>query len=371
MAVNRKIVRAASVLILGLSALFLSGCGAFGGSEGGTGTNTGGGSVEEFRLTAPYVLSFGSFLSWAPCKNAETYTVYCGDSVVGTTEQTRFDIVPGEEDLTYTVVANSVTRGVSSSPSNEAVVGKISGFAEEEILDLSGQTPGTLYTVSSDVRKVVCISDSPVSYNTRFVLQSRTQDIVFELQNVTFRSSGDAVIITENKTYSRARENWNLILDISGECSLEGIDHTALPAQPASDSEKRGTNGTAGTDGVLVPTAIVRGGGTLHIIGGDGGPGGKGADSTFWAAKYYGDGGNGGDGGDGVICQYFVMQMDDIGKVYLSGGAGGTRGAPGNNGSIITGPWNTSNYNEHYGASGAAGTSLRGEVITQGGTLYE
>ena len=62
--------------------------------------------------------------------------------------------------------------------------------------------------------------------------------------------------------------------------------------------------------------------------------------------------------------------MDSYGTTTVKAGNGGKRGSPGVNGSIITGPWSTSNYDDHYGLDGKNGVSIRGEIITLGGALY-
>ena len=326
---------------------------------------------ETIDVSAPYILSLGDFIIWEPSRNADEYLVYCDEELVMTTEDTRVEVDDLSEDHIYTVVARNIEYDELSEESNEAVVSKNSNFADNEVLDLSGQNIGSIYTIRSSIRKVICKAETPQVYNTTFILDRRKNDIIFELENVTFQSKDEAVISTYDGTYSRAREDWNLILDISGECGIDGIAQTEVPQQPENNTEQRGYSGLAGTSGIIAPTVVVRGEGYIDVIGGNGGQGGQGADSTFFAAKFYGDGGNGGKGGDGIATQYFVLQMESTGVVRVRAGNGGNGGSPGSNGSIITGPWSTSDYSEHYGLDGADGTTIRGEVITLGGTLYE
>ena len=326
---------------------------------------------EKIKVSAPYILSLGDFIIWEPSRNADEYLVYCDEELVMTTEDTRVEVDDLSEDHIYTVVARNIEYDELSEESNEAVVSKNSNFADNEVLDLSGQNIGSIYTIRSSIRKVICKAETPQVYNTTFILDRRKNDIIFELENVTFQSKDEAVISTYDGTYSRAREDWNLILDISGECSIKGIAQDEIPPQQPTNAQKRGMNGINGTIGIIAPSVIVRGGGFFDILGGDGGVGGRGSTSTFFSFSFYGDGGNGGKGGDGIATQYFVLQMENTGVVRVEAGNGGNGGSPGVNGSIITGPWSTSDYAEHYGLGGADGTTIRGEIITVGGTLYE
>ncbi len=352
-----------------LCSVFLSGCGFFGdGDDNNIYYQPG---EHPFTVSAPYVISLGNIIKWDACKNADEYLIFQDNVKILTTSETQIEIEDTSIDHTYTVIARNIKSNVESEESNIALVSKSFGFDQNEILELDPQNIGTYYTISPSIRKVVCKSNEPIVVDSNFIIHDRKYDLFFELENITLSSMEQAVITTQDGTYSRADQNWNLIFAVSGECGVKGKDQTFVPAQPADNTEKRGSNGISGTDAIIAPTVVVRGSGEFTVSGGNGGAGGRGANSTTWATSFYGDGGNGGVGGDGIVTQFFVLQMESNGIVYVNKGIGGTRGAPGINGSILTGPWSTADYNEHYGTSGKDGTALRGLVITLGGTLYD
>ncbi len=349
--------------------VFLSGCGFSGDSD----DNNIHYQPQEhpFTVSAPYIISLGNIIKWDACKNADEYLIFQDNVKILTTSETQIEIEDASVDHTYTVIARNIENNVESEKSNIALVSKSFGFDQKEILELDPQNIGTYYTIAPSIRKVVCKSEEQMVVESNFIIHDREHDLFFELENVTIRSMEKAVITTRDGTYSRADQNWNLIFEVAGKCGVIGMDQTFVPAQPSDNTEKRGSNGLSGTDAIIAPTVVVRGSGEFTVSGGNGGAGGRGANSTTWATNYYGDGGNGGVGGDGIVSQFFVLQMETDGVVYVSNGRGGARGAPGVNGSILTGPWSTSDYNEHYGIAGKDGTALRGSVITLGGTLYD
>jgi hypothetical protein len=111
------------------------------------------------------------------------------------------------------------------------------------------------------------------------------------------------------------------------------------------------------------------GDGNLTLQGGQGGAGGVGASSTTWSTSVYGDGGDGGTGGDGLRCTFLLIAEET--QLTTIAGTGGEGGSPGNNGSILSGPWNTSNWSQHYGKTGANGEAFIGEKVTiSGGERY-
>lgn len=352
-----------------LCSLFLSGCDR---SDDDHDNNTHYQEDEQpFTISAPYVVSLGNIIRWDACKNADEYVIFQDDVKILTTTETQVEVEDASTDHKYTVIARNTENNTESEKSNIALVSKSFGFGQNEILELDPQELGTYYTISSSIRKIVCKSDEPMVVESNFIIHDREYDLFFELENITFSSMKQAVITTQDGTYSRADQNWNLIFTVSGKCGVKGMDQTFVPAQPSDNTEKRGSNGMPGTDAIVAPTVVVRGSGEFTVSGGDGGVGGRGANSTTWATNYYGDGGNGGVGGDGIVSQFFVLQMESDGVVYVNSGIGGARGAPGVNGSILTGPWSTADYNEHYGTAGKNGTALRGSIITLGGTLYD
>lgn len=122
-------------------------------------------------------------------------------------------------------------------------------------------------------------------------------------------------------------------------------------------NEANGKNGEDGKDAVNVSSFTVAGG-TVTVIGGDGGKGGDAGYGTdhFTNEKYYGIGGNGGNGGAAIT---------DNTKVYLNGGrlnvTAGRAGNPGVNTHVPS--EQQDNYN---GKPGNNGTSVSGIYAVNG-----
>lgn len=121
--------------------------------------------------------------------------------------------------------------------------------------------------------------------------------------------------------------------------------------------EANGKNGEDGKDAVNVSSFTVAGG-TVTVIGGDGGKGGDAGYGTdhFTNEKYYGIGGNGGNGGTAIT---------DNTKVYLNGGrlnvTAGRGGNPGTNTNV------PSEQQDNYkGKPGNDGTSVSGIYAVNG-----
>lgn len=121
--------------------------------------------------------------------------------------------------------------------------------------------------------------------------------------------------------------------------------------------EANGKNGEDGKDAVNVSSFTVAGG-TVTVIGGDGGKGGDAGYGTDYDTneKYYGIGGNGGNGGTAIT---------DNTKVYLNGGrlnvTAGRGGNPGVNTHVPS--EQQDNYN---GKSGSDGTLVSGIYAVNG-----
>lgn len=119
----------------------------------------------------------------------------------------------------------------------------------------------------------------------------------------------------------------------------------------------KGENGEDGKDAVNVSSFTVAGG-TVTVIGGNGGKGGDAGYGTdhFTNEKYYGIGGNGGNGGAAIT---------DNTKVYLNGGrlnvTAGRGGNPGTNTHVPS--EQQDNYN---GKPGNHGTSVSGIYAVNG-----
>ena len=125
----------------------------------------------------------------------------------------------------------------------------------------------------------------------------------------------------------------------------------------SGSDEANGKNGEDGKVAVNVSSFTVAGG-TVTVIGGDGGKGGDAGYGTdhFTNEKYYGIGGNGGNGGTAIT---------DNTKVYLNGGrlnvTAGRGGNPGTNTNV------PSEQRDNYkGKPGNDGTSVSGIYAVNG-----
>lgn len=128
----------------------------------------------------------------------------------------------------------------------------------------------------------------------------------------------------------------------------------------SGSDEANGKNGEDGKDAVNVSSFTVAGG-TVTVIGGDGGKGGGAGYGTNYDTNesYYGVGGDGGDGGNGGAA------ITDNTKVYLNGGrlnvTAGRGGNPGTNTHV------PSEQQDNYkGKPGNDGTSVSGIYAVNG-----
>lgn len=143
---------------------------------------------------------------------------------------------------------------------------------------------------------------------------------------------------------------------VIGFIGADGYDGTSGATESGPDMTK-GENGEDGKDAVNVSSFTVAGG-TVTVIGGDGGKGGDAGYGTdhFTNEKYYGIGGNGGNGGAAIT---------DNTKVYLNGGrlnvTAGRGGNPGTNTHV------PSEQQDNYkGKPGNDGTSVSGIYAVNG-----
>lgn len=143
---------------------------------------------------------------------------------------------------------------------------------------------------------------------------------------------------------------------VIGFIGADGYDGTSGATESGPDMTK-GENGEDGKDAVNVSSLTVAGG-TVTVIGGDGGKGGDAGYGTdqFTNEKYYGVGGDGGNGSAAIT---------DNTKVYLNGGrlnvTAGRGGNPGTNTHV------PSEQQDNYkGKPGNDGTSVSGIYAVNG-----
>lgn len=143
---------------------------------------------------------------------------------------------------------------------------------------------------------------------------------------------------------------------VIGFIGADGNDGSWGATDSGSD-KANGDNGVDGKDAVNVSSFTVAGG-TVTVIGGDGGKGGDAGYNTnyYTNEKYYGIGGNGGNGSTAIT---------DNTKVYLNGGRlNVTAGRGGNPGTNIYAP--SEQQDNCKGNPGNHGTSVRGIYAVNG-----
>lgn len=143
---------------------------------------------------------------------------------------------------------------------------------------------------------------------------------------------------------------------VIGFIGADGNDGSWGATDSGSD-KANGDNGVDGKDAVNVSSFTVAGG-TVTVIGGDGGKGGDAGYNTdhYTNEKYYGIGGNGGNGSTAIT---------DNTKVCLNGGRlNVTAGRGGNPGTNIYAP--SEQQDNYKGKPGNHGTSVRGIYAVNG-----
>ncbi len=143
---------------------------------------------------------------------------------------------------------------------------------------------------------------------------------------------------------------------VIGFIGADGNDGSWGATDSGSD-KANGKNGNDGKDAVNVSSFTVAGG-TVTVIGGDGGKGGDAGYNTdhYTNEKYYGIGGNGGNGSTAIT---------DNTKVCLNGGRlNVTAGRGGNPGTNIYAP--SEQQDNYKGKPGNHGTSVRGIYAVNG-----
>lgn len=148
-------------------------------------------------------------LSWEEVKNAEGYRIYDGDTVIGETTDTAFLLredagqhnirlvsYKGDKDkeicnFSYSVPALSEKAYTCAAEFEEEQTSEQSYFSAVQHLkiDYTGSEKTTdsfskVINLASNVRKVSIISDRRITVRASFVIQKRTEDIEFELENV-------------------------------------------------------------------------------------------------------------------------------------------------------------------------------------------
>ena len=155
-----------------------------------------------------YTLTYNA-LSWDEVKGADGYRVYDGDALIGETTDTAFLLredagqhnirlvsYKGDKDkeicnFSYSVPALSEKAYTCAAEFEEEQTSEQSYFSAAQHLkiDYTGSEKTTdsfskVINLANNVKKVSIVSDRRITVRASFVIQKRTEDIEFELENV-------------------------------------------------------------------------------------------------------------------------------------------------------------------------------------------
>lgn len=318
-------------------------------------------------------------LSWEEVKNAEGYRIYDGDALIGETTDTAFLLRPdaGQHNIRLESFEGEKSKQIAefsySVPAlSEKIYNGADAFEEEQTseesyfsaaqhlkIDYTGSgKAGDEFTkvinLASNVRKVSIISDRRITVRASFVIQKRTEDIEFELENIVLQGlENEQYAISYDGGYTAS--SGCLILKLFGVYNAVLCGYVAPKGEDGERSGwfKHGETGGNGGDGggaISAGEIYVISEGDAVFTGGNGGIGGNGGDAG--GINKVGNGGNGGKGGNAVTGTKFSLFMLN-GAFSASGGSGGTGGKRGN--PVDSGGLTSDRYD---GKAGADGTGL-------------
>lgn len=349
-------------LLLIVSAVFCAVFFAFGLAACGLNHNGNKPPKPPVGMLSPRIISFGSFLSWDEVEEADVYEIYCDGTLETVCDKPFYRIGDLPKDSDYCVAAKNSSTGEKTDKSNTVKVSKNCNFTDGEILNLTGRD---YYAgkITAETRKVIIGSKNKTVFALDVFLAERTADIVFELKNVDVTG----YVMTDDYSYKRAENDYNVIFDVTGDCSINGENGSDGFDYSSSVYDNMEIDAGKGEDGgsvIILSSVVVRGSGNLNFSGGNGGNGGRGSATTKWESKNGpGAGADGGNGGTAVKCAYLVTDFDSENFcVGIKDGVGGKKGKPGENGSIITGPMASAMWKDMYdiGKAGKNGKSVIG-----------
>ena len=262
--------------------------------------------------------------------------------------------------LSFTVISAIADEAVSYyglSADGTVISGTVTDYTKIASTDTAWGTAGkeTWYVADGIVNIITTTYDydnnknvyNPVEIkgNVNVILKNNA-----EVSVVNGIAGTDATI-----TFYSESENASGVIGFIGATGDDG----GWGATESGPDEANGKNGEDGKDAVNVLSFTVAGG-TVTVIGGDGGKGGDAGYGTDYDTNesYYGIGGNGGNGS---------VAITDNTKVYLNGGrlnvTAGRGGNPGTNTNV------PSEQQDNYkGKPGSDGTSVSG-IYAVNGTL--
>lgn len=325
-----------------------------------------------------YTLTYNA-LSWDEVKGADGYRVYDGDALIGETTDTAFLLredagqhnirlvsYKGDKDkeicnFSYSVPALSEKAYTCAAEFEEEQTSEQSYFSAAQHLkiDYTGSEKTTdsfskVINLANNVKKVSIVSDRRITVRASFVIQKRTEDIEFELENVVLQGlQTQQYAISYDGGYQAS--SGCLIL------KLFGIYNSVLSGYIAPKGEdgersglfKHGETGGAGGDGggaISAGEIYVISEGDAVFTGGNGGDGGNGGNAS--GLNKVGSGGKGGNGGNAVTGTKLSLFMLN-GAFSASGGKGGDGGKRGD--PVDSGGLTSERYD---GKDGTDGTGL-------------
>lgn len=324
-------------------------------------------SQNHAKLLPPYIVSFNTFLWWDAVQYATGYEIYCDNQFLEEVKENRYDLAKVYSDCNYEVIAKNDAS--KSKKSNRVKVSKNSSFNTDEIFNCKGGSGGEI-KIPSNIRKVINVESANSRY-IDFIIEQRTDDLIFEFRDTQFFGS----ILTLDGKISRLTNNYNVIIEVMGECKINGNNGTDGKSFNVSEYDNQcrdGYDGNSGQTCITVPSLIVRGTGTLTITGGNGGNGGNGSNAygVFNTAKP-GKGSHGGNGGTGLLTEYLILDaLKEDFILSITDGRGGKRGVLGSYDGNILGTSSTLvNSSYWYFTDGKNGQSQVGKSILTKGKL--
>ncbi len=325
-----------------------------------------------------YTLTYNA-LSWDEVKGADGYRVYDGDALIGETTDTAFLLredagqhnirlvsYKGDKDkeicnFSYSVPALSEKAYTCAAEFEEEQTSEQSYFSAAQHLkiDYTGSEKTTdsfskVINLANNVKKVSIVSDRRITVRASFVIQKRTEDIEFELENVVLQGlQTQQYAISYDGGYQAS--SGCLILKLFGiyNSVLSGYIAPKGEDGERSDWFKHGGTGGAGGDGggaISAGEIYVISEGDAVFTGGNGGDGGNGGNAS--GLNKVGNGGKGGNGGNAVTGTKLSLFMLN-GAFSASGGKGGDGGKRGD--PVDSGGLTSKRYD---GKDGTDGTGL-------------
>jgi hypothetical protein len=362
------------VLFLAMAGLALSGCSLFDHTP---------------TQSAPTGYAMGDVLFWdikADEKVAFSghYDIFkAGTSEkLATTTKKFYDFdgsLSEDTEVSIQAVSDDEKSLKSSSRSAAISVYRSSGFLASEKVEYDLSKDSNILVASTT--RYVKLSETLPSGATEIpqvkaaiVISSRNTPLVIEANSINLlgvsgndESDGGAILIKDVDT-SKFTAN-NVVTFISnGTNVIQGPATSKTPAGKAENSDAVGDTGYPGGSAIKASGLVLKGSGSLSLLGGKGGKGGKGAGSSqYTAVNYAKAGGDGGVGGHGINASNIALAMGEATTLTLRGGAGGDGGQKGDNLSMFTGAFAMSGLKD--GNPGASGDPYVGTLSKVSGIL--